>query len=64
LFWPRRKITLRFYTDSQTLSVITIKDSFLIPTLDKLIDELFKAQFFFKLDLQNQEEKQMCHGLV
>jgi len=34
------------------LNVVTIKDSFLIPIVDELIDELFRTEYFSKLDLR------------
>ena len=43
--------TWHFCTDYWVLNAVMVKDSFSMPTVDELLDELFGVQYFSKLDL-------------
>ena len=46
IFVKKKNNTWRFCTDYRALNVIAVKDSFPIPTVDELIDELHDVQYF------------------
>lgn len=43
--------TYCFCTDYRILDTVTVKDWFPIPTIEDMLDELYKAVYFTKLDL-------------
>ena len=51
LLVKKRDGSSHFCVDYRTLNAITIKDRFLIPTVDELLEKLGGAQWFSKLDL-------------
>ena len=51
LFTPKVDGSLHLCVDYQGLNLLTIKNCYLLPLIDKMLDQLQGAQFFTKLDL-------------
>ena len=53
LFVPKQDKTIRLYIDYYSLNKVTIKNYYLLLLVSKMLDRLFKAKDFTKLDLQD-----------
>jgi hypothetical protein len=53
LFTLKKDKTLRLYVDYRGLNRITVKNRYPLPLINKMIDRLFKAVRYIKLDLRD-----------
>src|SRR5207249_10938173 len=53
LFVPKKDGTLRIYIDYRALNKQTIKNCYPLPRIDEMLDRLYKAQYFSKIDLRS-----------
>ena len=53
LFILKLDSTIRLYVDYRGLNKIIIKNRYLLPLVSKILDQLFRAKIFIKLDLRD-----------
>ena len=53
LFVPKKNGELRLCVDYQGLNAITVKNRYLLPLINELLDRLYSSTVFSKIDLRN-----------
>ncbi len=53
LFILKKNRELRLYVDYRSLNAITLKNQYLLSLISNLLDKLYRAQYFSKIDLTN-----------
>jgi len=44
---------MRMCIDYRSLNAVTVKNKYLLPRIDDMLEQLWNAKFFFKIDLQS-----------
>jgi hypothetical protein len=50
---PKKNVTQRLCVDYRALNEVTIKNKYPLPQINDLIDQLWQAKFFSKIDLRS-----------
>src|SRR5213083_383038 len=53
LFVPKKNSELRLYVNYYGLNAITVKNQYLLPLINKLLDRLYGSTVFSKINLRN-----------
>ncbi len=62
LFTPKPDGTLRLYVDYRGLNSMTIKNRYLLPLIDEILDCLSGARVFIKIDVKNTHYRLQIRG--
>ena len=57
LFVKKKDGSMRMCVDYRSLNAITIKNKYLLPCIDDLLDQLQKAKYFSKIDLRSSYQQ-------